>query len=48
MKIFFDAEADDLETGFSNVVGRVKETRCNAVMERVDGDGRVVGFSVLT
>jgi hypothetical protein len=44
---WFDAEADFLEVRFSDVAGYEKETLHDAVMERVDKDGRVVGFSIL-
>ncbi len=46
VKIWFDAEADYLEVRFSDAAGHVKETKHDAVMERVDVKGRVIGFSV--
>ncbi|MGH9593068.1 MAG: hypothetical protein ACRD5L_08245 [Bryobacteraceae bacterium] len=36
VKIWFDAEADFLEVRFSDAAGYEKETKHNAVMERVD------------
>jgi Zn ribbon nucleic-acid-binding protein len=47
VKIWFDAEADFLEVRFSDACGYAKETKHDAVMERVDEDGHVVGFSIL-
>jgi len=45
--VWFDAEADCLEVQFAKAPGYMKETAHEAVMERVDADGRVIGFSVL-
>ncbi len=47
IKIWFDAEADFLEVRFSDAAGYEKETQHDAVMERVDAQGRIIGFSVL-
>lgn len=47
IKVWFDAEADFLEVRFSDAVGYEKETPNDAVMERVDKDGHIIGFSVL-
>ncbi len=47
VKVWFDAEADYLEVRFSDAAGLMKETANDAVMERVDAEGRVIGFSVL-
>ena len=47
VKVWFDAEADYLEVRFSDAAGYEKETAHNAVMERVDAQGKVVGFSIL-
>ncbi|MGA2220694.1 MAG: DUF2283 domain-containing protein [Verrucomicrobiia bacterium] len=47
VKIWFDAEADYLEVRFAGAAGYMKETQHDAVMERVDAQGRVIGFSVL-
>ncbi len=47
VKIWFDAEADFLEVRFSDAAGYAKETKHDAVMERVDAEGRVIGFSVM-
>ena len=47
IKVWFDAEADFLEVRFSDAAGYQKQTKHDAVMERVGKDGRVIGFSVL-
>jgi uncharacterized protein YuzE len=47
IRVWFDAEADYLEVRFSDAAGYEKETPHDAVMERVDQQGRVIGFSVL-
>ena len=47
LKVWFDAEADFLEVRFSDAPGYVKETNHDAVMERVDAEGHVIGFSIL-
>jgi Zn ribbon nucleic-acid-binding protein len=47
IKVWFDAEADFLEVRFSDAAGYEKQTQNDAVMERVDAQGQVIGFSVL-
>ena len=47
LKVWFDAEADFLEVCFSDVAGYEKETNNDAVMERVDAQGHIVGFSIM-
>lgn len=47
IKVWFDAEADYLEVRFSDAAGYEKETKNDAVMERVDAAGHVIGFSVM-
>jgi uncharacterized protein YuzE len=47
VKVWFDAEADFLEVRFSDAPGYQKETGNDAVMERVDANGKVIGFSIL-
>lgn len=47
VKVWFDAEADFLEVRFSDAAGYEKETQHDAVMERVDAEGNVIGFSVI-
>ena len=47
VKVWFDAEADFLEVRFSDAPGYEKETSHAAVMERVDAQGNIIGFSIL-
>ncbi|MDD2708610.1 MAG: DUF2283 domain-containing protein [Verrucomicrobiae bacterium] len=47
VKVWFDPEADFLEVQFCDKPGVMKETGNDAVMERLDEQGNVVGFSVL-
>ena len=47
VKVWYDAEADFLEVRFSEAAGYEKETKHDAVMERVDKDGHLIGFSIL-
>ena len=47
VKVWFDAEADYLEVQFKDAAGYMKETQHEAVMERVDAQGRIIGFSIL-
>jgi uncharacterized protein YuzE len=47
VKVWFDAEADFLEVRFSDAAGYEKATTHDAVMERVDAEGNVIGFSIL-
>jgi len=47
IKLWFDPEGDYLEVTFSDAPGYMRETKSDAVMQRVDAQGRVIGFSVL-
>ena len=47
IRIWFDAEADFLEVRFSDAPGYERETQHDAVMERVDVQGHIIGFSVM-
>ena len=47
IKVWFDAEGDFLEVRFSDTAGYAKATAHDAVMERVDALGHVIGFSVM-
>jgi hypothetical protein len=47
VKVWFDAKADYLEVRFSDAAGHMQATRHDAVLERVDKDGQVIGFSIL-
>ena len=46
IKVWFDAEADFLEVRFTDAAGFMKETSHDAVMERVDAEGHVIGFTI--
>lgn len=47
VRIWFDREADYIEVQFKQAPGYMKETEHEAVMERVDENGTVIGFSIL-
>ena len=46
VKVWFDPEGDFLEVRFSDAPGYMRERKHEAVMERVDDHGQVVGFSI--
>ena len=45
--VWFDPEADFLEVTFSDAPGSMRETANDAIMERVDAEGKIIGFSIL-
>ena len=47
MKIWYDVEGDYLEVVFDQRPGYFRETDSDQVMEKVDSEGNVLGFSVL-
>ncbi len=47
VKVWFDAEGDFLEVRFSDKPGFMRETNNDAVMERVDEQGNILGFSIM-
>lgn len=47
LKIWYDREADYLEVLFDQREGFFRETTNDQVMEKVDMEGNVLGFSVL-
>lgn len=47
VKVWYDAEGDFLEVVFERKEGYFRETKDDHVMEKVDLDGNVIGFSVL-
>jgi hypothetical protein len=47
VKIWFDVEGDFLEVLFSDRAGFMRETSNDAVMERVDEQGNILGFTVM-
>ena len=46
VKVWYDKEADYLEVNFKSKEGYFKETGKDAVMEKVDKEGNVIGFSI--
>ena len=47
MTVYYDREGDYLEVLFEQKPGYFRETDHDAVMERVDTEGHVIGFSIL-
>ncbi|MGK7939744.1 MAG: hypothetical protein AB4062_06260 [Crocosphaera sp.] len=47
IKIYYDNEAYFLEVLFSDQAGYMRETDNDAIMERVDNEDNLLGFSVL-
>ena len=47
VKIWYDPEGDYLEVIFDQKEGYFRETENDQVMEKVDAEGNILGFSVL-
>ena len=47
VKVWYDAKGDYLEVLFDQRPGYFRETANDQVMEKVDAEGNVLGFSVL-
>ena len=47
IKVWYDKEADFLEVIFEKKSGSFRETSNDAVMEKIDKHGNVIGFSIL-
>ena len=47
LKVWYDPEGDFLEVSFQKKPGYFRETKHDQVMERVDEQGNIIGFSVL-
>jgi len=47
VKVWFDAEGDFLEVRFSDKAGFMRETKNDVVMERVNEEGNILGFSIM-
>jgi uncharacterized protein YuzE len=47
INVWFDSEGDYLEVIFERRKGYFRETENDAVMEKVDEEGNVIGFSIL-
>ncbi len=44
--VWYDQEGDYLEVLFEKKAGYFRQTEHDAVMEKVDTEGRVIGFSI--
>lgn len=47
VKLWYDPEGDFMEVIFDEKAGYFRETEDERVMEKVDADGNVLGFSVM-
>jgi len=47
VKVWYDSEGDFLEVMFQQKEGYFRETKSDQVMEKVDMEGNVIGFSIL-
>lgn len=47
VKIWYDKEGDFLEVLFSDRPDYMRETASDALMERVDKDGNLLGFAIM-
>lgn len=47
VKIWYDKEADYLQVLFERKAGYFRETDNDSMMEKVDTDGNIVGFSIM-
>ncbi len=47
IKVWYDKESDFLEVIFEKKSGSFRETSNDAVMEKIDKQGNVIGFSIL-
>jgi len=47
IKLWFDKEGDYLEVAFEKKAGFFRQTKNDAVMEKIDNKGNILGFSVM-
>ena len=47
VKLWFDKQGDYLEVTFEKRLGFFRQTKNDAVMEKVDDKGNILGFSVM-
>jgi len=47
IKVWYDKEGDYLEVIFERKAGYFRETGNDAVMEKLDDEGNIIGFSIL-
>ena len=46
ISVWYDKEGDYLEVMFERKAGYFKQTENDAVMEKVDNEGNIIGFSI--
>jgi hypothetical protein len=47
VKLWFDKKGDYLEVTFEKKLGFFRQTKNDAVMEKVDDKGHILGFSIM-
>ncbi len=47
VKLWYDKQGDYLEVIFDKKIGFFRQTKNDAVMEKIDGKGNILGFSVM-
>ena len=47
VRVWYDSEGDFLEVTFDSKPGHFRETSNDQVMEKVDDEGNILGFSVI-
>jgi len=47
VSIWYDEEGDFLEIIFEKKLGYFKETETDSIMEKIDNDGNLIGFSIM-
>ena len=47
VKVWYDSKGDFLEVMFKQKEGYFRETKSDQVMEKVDLEGNVIGFSII-
>jgi uncharacterized protein YuzE len=47
VSVWYDKDADFLEVLFERKAGHFRETSNDAIMEKVDAEGNILGFSIL-
>ena len=47
VKLWYDKQGDYLEVSFEKKAGFFRQTKNDAVMEKVDDEGNILGFSIM-
>ena len=47
VRVWYDPEGDFLEVVFAEKPGYMRETAHDALMERVDEEGNIIGFAIM-